>query len=258
MSLLRALLALFMFFVFPLTALKAEDRPVLIFAAASLKNALDDLAATSSTKISISYAGSSALAKQIQEGAPADIFISADLDWMAKLNEENLIKSKTIVQLLGNSLVLVAPSDSAVVADIKPGFDLAGLLAGGKLALADVKSVPAGRYGLAALTSLGVWDSVSPSVVQSENVRAALKLVALKEVPLGVVYFSDAVAEKSVKVVGVFPASSHPKIIYPAGLIKSSTHPGALAFLDLLKSKEAAVIFAKHGFTVLAGESATK
>jgi molybdate transport system substrate-binding protein len=256
MIFLRSFFALLVLIAYSPIAAKADDRPVVVFAAASLKTALDEIAAASSTKTSISYAGTPALAKQIQQGAPADIFISADLDWMNRLNDSKLIKRVSIVPLLGNQLVLVAPVSSPAAAEIKPGFDLVGLLAGGKLAMADVKSVPAGRYGLAALTSLGVWDKVAPSVVQSENVRAALKLVALREAALGIVYFSDAMAEKTVTVAGVFPENSHPKIIYPAGLLMTSENPNAQAFFDYLKSKEAAATFVKNGFTLLSGEGA--
>lgn len=230
----------------------AEAKPVLIFAASSLKNALDEVASIAAVSTRISYAASSALAKQIESGAPADIFISADLDWMAYLDKANLIRKNSVTPLLGNTLVLISPAANAAKADIKPGMDIVALLYGGKLAMADVVSVPAGRYGKAALESLGQWDKVLSSVVQSENVRAALKLVALNEARLGIVYGSDAVADKTVNIVGVFPESSYPKIIYPAGLVMTSSNPDAQAFLSLLKSQDAATIFVKHGFTVLA------
>lgn len=234
------------------------QEPVTVFAAASLKNALDAINAAWSQEAgkeaAISYAGSSALAKQIEEGAPADLFISADLDWMAYLSERGLIDTASERRLLGNRIVLVAPADSTVELSIAPGFDLATALGDGRLAMANVDAVPAGRYGKAALESLGVWDGVADKVAQAENVRAALQLVALGEAPLGIVYQTDATAEPGVRVVGTFPEDSHDQIVYPAALTAESANPDAAAFLDYLQGDAARAIFEEQGFTVLAGD----
>jgi len=232
----------------------AQDGLV-IFAAASLKNALDDIAAgwkeSGKPASRISYAASSALAKQIEQGAPADLFISADTDWMDYVEKKDLIQTDTRVNLLGNKIVLIAPRDSKVTVDVRQGFDLAKALGGGKLAMANVDSVPAGKYGKAALEKLGAWDGVKGSVAQAENVRAALLLVARGEANLGIVYSTDAAAEPNVKIVGTFPAASHPPIIYPAALTKGTKSTDARAFLDLLKSTKARPAFEKQGFEVL-------
>ena len=226
-----------------------------IFAAASLKNGLDAVSAAwpagTSQEVSISYAASSALAKQIAQGAPADIFFSADLDWMRYLIDNKLVAAGTSVALLGNEIVLIAPSDSAVEAKLGINFPLAALLGDGKLAMADVKAVPAGKYAKAALQSLRVWNSVESKVAQAENVRAALKLVATGEAPLGIVYATDARAEPAVKIIGVFPAASHPPIVYPAAVMAGSRHPQAMAFLKFLQSSRAQAIFREQGFTIL-------
>jgi molybdate transport system substrate-binding protein len=229
-----------------------------VFAAASLKNALDaindDWQKESGKHVTISYAASSALAKQIEAAAPADVFISADLDWMDYLDQKKLIASGTRHNLLGNSLVLIASVDSnAGNVDIAPGFPLAKMLNGGKLAMADPASVPAGKYGKAALTKLEVWDSVSGSVAAAENVRAALLLVARGEAPFGIVYKTDAAIEPKVKVVATFPTDSIPAIIYPIGQTASSTNPDAAAFVAFMSGPEAAGRFAHYGFTVLGG-----
>jgi molybdate transport system substrate-binding protein len=229
---------------------------VTVFAAASLKTALDqinsDWQAATGKKAVASYAGSSALAKQIEQGAPADVFISADLDWMTYLTGKGLVKADAAVNLLGNTLVLVAPTANMTpAAQIEPGFDLAAMLAGGKLAMADVKAVPAGKYGKAALENLKVWDKVEASVAQAENVRAALKLVATGEAAYGIVYQSDATAEPAVRLAGVFPAESHPAIIYPAAPLAAAQSPDTAAYLDYLKSAKARAVFAAQGFKVL-------
>jgi len=232
-----------------------QSHDVLVFAAASLKNALDDINAQygrdTGKHANIALAASSTLAKQIANGAPADIFISADLDWMDYLSKRNLVKANTRKDLLGNELVLVAPKDSAAAVKIGPHFPLSQLLAGGKLVMADTTSVPAGKYGKAALEKLDVWPSVSGQIAQAENVRAALALVARKEAPFGIVYLTDAAAAPNVKVVGVFPEYTHPPIIYPVALIASSTNPDAMAFLKYLESPAAQPFFEKQGFTVL-------
>ena len=229
---------------------------VTVFAAASLKNALDAVNAAweedAGKQATISYAASSALAKQIEEGAPADVFVSADLDWMAYLSERDLIKKDTEVELLGNRLVLIAPAESTATTEIAPNFDLAGLLGGGRLAMANVDAVPAGKYGKAALESLGVWASVADSVAQTENVRAALALVAIGEAPLGIVYATDAAADPSVQDPRDLPEDTHPPIIYPAAVTAEAASPDAGAFLAFLRSAGAARIFADQGFTILA------
>ncbi|MBS0523797.1 MAG: molybdate ABC transporter substrate-binding protein [Proteobacteria bacterium] len=228
---------------------------LVIFAAASLKNALDDIATSwkdgGKPAPRISYAASSALAKQLEQGAPADLFISADTDWMDYVEKKDLIQKDTRVDLLGNRIVLIAPRDSRTTVDVKQGFDLAKALNGGKLAMANVDAVPAGKYGKAALEKLGAWDGVKGSIAQAENVRAALVLVARGEAPLGIVYSTDAAAEPNVKIVGTFPAGSHPPIIYPAALTRSTKSTDARAFLDLLKSTKARPAFEKQGFEVL-------
>jgi molybdate transport system substrate-binding protein len=229
--------------------------PVRIFAAASLKNALDETASAWKAKTGkeavASYAASSALAKQIEQAAPADIFMSADLDWMDYLDKRNLIKGGTRKNLLGNQIVLVAAAGSGFKLDLKAGADLAGALAGEKLAMGEVKSVPAGKYGEAALEKLGLWASVEKNVAMSENVRAALALVARGEAKLGIVYASDARVEPKVEVAGVFPEDSHPPIIYPVALVASGMNPDAAEFLAFLSTPDAAAIFKAQGFTLL-------
>jgi molybdate transport system substrate-binding protein len=233
----------------------AQSRDVLVFAAASLKNALDEIAAQwqreSGKKAAISYAASNTLIKQIEQGAPAAIFISADLDWMDYGQQKNLIKPDTRSNLLGNRLVLVAPKDSNISANIQPGFDLAALLKGGRLAMGNVDAVPAGKYGKAALEKLGAWDGVRDKIAQAESVRAALVLVARGEAPLGIVYQTDAASDPTVKIVGTFPENTHPPIIYPIALTKESTSPDASAFLNFIRSPAARPIFERQGFTVL-------
>jgi molybdate transport system substrate-binding protein len=233
----------------------AQAADVMVFAAASLKNALDDAAHSfeqqGGAPVRMSYAASSQLAKQIESGAPADIFISADLDWMNYLAKRHLIQPATRRNLLGNELVLVAPADSRIKVDIKPGFDLVGLLKGGRLAMADPDSVPAGKYGKAALEKLGIWQAVAPHVAGAENVRAALLFVDRKETPLGIVYATDAASDPNVEIAGVFPANTHPPIIYPAALTAASKNPDAAKFLAFLESPAAKPAFEKQGFTVL-------
>jgi len=240
----------------PAVAQKTETTTTTVFAAASLKTALDaasaDYQKNTGNKIVASYAGSSALAKQIEQGAPADIFISADLDWMDYVAKAKLINDETRVNLFGNRLVLIAPQASTASLKIEPGFKLAEALGDGRLAMADVKSVPAGKYGSAALKKLGVWDAVEAKIAQAENVRAALALVAQGEAPFGIVYETDAAAEPKVKIVGVFPEDTHPPIIYPiAVLAASKDSDAAKAFIAFLKSPEGQAAFAKQGFTIL-------
>ena len=234
---------------------RAQDAPPLVFAAASLKNALDDASAawkqSGGTGATLSYAASSALAKQIEAGAPADLFASADLAWMDYLAERKLIRADSRVELLGNELVLIAPASSTVSTQITTGFPLRSLMSGGKLAMANVDSVPAGKYGKAALEKLGVWPEVEGDVAQAENVRAALRLVSRGEAPLGIVYKTDAVSDPDVRIVATFPADSHEPIVYPFALTAQSTSKEAAAFLAFLKGQTAAAIFRKQGFTIL-------
>jgi molybdate transport system substrate-binding protein len=234
----------------------AQGKDIVVFAAASLKNALDDIAGQwqreTGKKAVISYAASNTLIKQIEQGAPADIFISADLDWMDYGQQKDLIRPDSRSNLLGNRLVLIAPKDSSVKANIQPGFDLAALLKGGRLAMGNVDAVPAGKYGKASLEKLGVWDSVKDKIAQAESVRAALLFVSRGEAPLGIVYQTDAAADPNVKIVGTFPEDTHPPIIYPVALTKESTNADAQAFLNSLRSPSARAAFERQGFTVLA------
>ncbi|MEY4982587.1 MAG: hypothetical protein RIR62_853 [Pseudomonadota bacterium] len=246
-----------------LTALLSLSQPaaaeeITVFAAASLKNALDAIAAdwgaATGHSAVIAYDGSAKLARQIQQGAPADVFISAAVDWMDVLQDEGLIRPETRRDLLGNRLVLVAHGAAPAV-EIAAGMDLKGMLRGGKLAMGQVDSVPAGQYGKAALERLGLWDAVAADVAQVDNVRAALALVAQGEAPLGIVYASDAVADDeggdAVSVIGTFPADSHPPIRYPAAVIAASDKAAAQDFLDFLSTDAAKAVFVAQGFTTL-------
>ena len=235
---------------------EAQGKDVVILAAASLKNALDDASAAwtkqtgKSTKIS--YAASSALARQVEAGIPADIFISADVPWMNHVAERKLIKAPSRSDFLGNQIVLIAAKDSKIDLKIDKGFGLRAALGNdGRLAMGNVDSVPAGKYGKAALESLGVWSSVADRVAQAENVRMALTLVSRGEAPLGIVYKTDAASDPNVRIVGAFPDGTHPPIIYPMALLAGSTNPDAQAFVDYLKSPAARPFFEKQGFTVV-------
>jgi molybdate transport system substrate-binding protein len=236
-------------------AASAQEAKLVVFGAASLKDALDAVNAAyrreKSQEIITSYAASSTLAKQIEAAAPADIFISADLDWMDYLAKKNLIKPETRANLLGNKFVLIAPADSAVKLGIAPNFPLAQALGDGRLATADPNGVPAGKYGKASLQALGVWSSVADKLAPTENVRAALLLVSRGEAPLGIVYRTDAVADKEVKILGRFPDDTHPLIIYPIAAVASSTNSGDPSYIAYLRSPAAGALFEKHGFTVL-------
>lgn len=227
---------------------------VTVFAAASLSDVLQEIGKSYEAKTghiaNFSFAASSALARQIEASPGADVFISADSDWMDYLDKKGLIQHATRHDLVGNDLVLIAPAASTVSLKIQPGFDLKGALRGGRLAIADPASVPAGKYGKAALTALGVWDSVADKLAPAENVRVALAYVARGETALGIVYRTDALAEPKVKIVAVFPAASHAPIVYPAALTKDA-RPAAKEFLDYLRSKPAQSAFRKAGFTVL-------
>ena len=228
---------------------------ITVFAASSLKTALDVIAADwekqTGNHVVISYDSSAKLAKQIEQGAPADVFISASKQWMDALADANLIMPDSRKTILGNTLILVAADPAATPVTIAQGFDLAGLVGDSKLAMGLVESVPAGQYGKEALMNLGLWDAVAPKVAQAENVRAALKLVDSKEAAFGIVYASDAIGDTNVAVVGTFPEDSHKPIVYPAAVIAASTAPQAQAFLDDLSSDAASAIFTAQGFIVL-------
>lgn len=237
----------------------AQGKDLVIFAAASMKNALDEIntawaAGHGGRKAVISYAASSALAKQIESGAPADIFISADLDWMDYVGQRNLIRPDTRTNLLGNRIVLIAPKDSTANVTLAPGVDIAALLgAGGRLSMGSVESVPAGKYGKAALEKLGSWAAVKDRLAQADNVRAAMLLVSRGEAPLGIVYQTDAAADPSVRIAGIFPQDSHPPIIYPVAVTKDATNPDAAAFLAFMRSAAARAAFERQGFSILKG-----
>ena len=237
-------------------AARADD--LLVFAAASLKTALDQVATDwrerTGKTVTISYAGSSSLARQIEQGAPAQVFISASVDWMDYLDKAGLIRSGTRVDLLSNSLVLIGHGSAAEKIELDADTDLAGLLGNEHLAMALVESVPAGVYGKAALTSLGLWDQVAAKVAQSDNVRAALALVSSGEAPYGIVYATDALADDNVSVVATFPPATHAPIVYPAAVVSTSMHPDAVMFLDGLSSPEATAVFTSHGFTTISGQ----
>lgn len=233
-------------------AAPALAEEVVVFAAASLKTALDrvadDFEAGSGHQVTISYAGSNTLAKQIIAGAPADIFVSAAVNWMDAVEQAGLVVPGTRADLLGNTLVLIAHGKAAAPVQVGPGVDLAGLLGPEKLAMALVDAVPAGQYGKAALQSLGIWDAVAPSVVQADNVRAALALVATGEAPFGITYATDAAADDNVTIVGTFPSDSHPPIRYPAALLTGAEDGADRAFFEALSGDAAGAIFATAGF----------
>lgn len=233
--------------------LQGQGSPVLIFAASSMQTALVALAPTmeraAGGPVRVSYAASSALARQLEAAAPADLFISADLEWMDYVEARGLIRGETRVNLVGNTLVLIAPAGQPPALSIARGFPLAARLGANRLALADPTSVPAGKYAKAALTSLGVWDTVAGKLAPAENVRGALMLVARGEAPLGIVYRTDALAEPNVMVVDTFPAESHPPIVYPAALTRRAS-PAAERVLRSLASSEAQARFASLGFLV--------
>lgn len=239
--------------VLALVPLWAEAAPITVFAAASLSDALPAIGKIYKVKtgktVMFSFAASSVVAKQIEASAGADIFVSADEAWMDYLEKNHRIKPKTRENLLGNRLVLIAPKASHIHVAIAPHFALRKALHGGRLAVADTATVPAGRYAKEALTNLGVWNDVSTRLAPAENVRVALAYVARGESPLGIVYRTDAAIEPAVKIVGVFPASSHKPIIYPAALIRAA-RPGAARFLAFLKSPQARAVFEKAGFAV--------
>ena len=249
-----ALIAALLFVPAALPAAAAENGSITVFAAASLTDALNEIGkayeAKTGTHVVFSFAASSVLARQIENSTGADMFLSADLDWMDYLDKKNLIAPGTRRTLLGNHLVLIAPAGLKVAVKIAPHFDLAGALGSSRLALADPASVPAGKYGKAALTNLGVWDSVSGKLAVAENVRAALAYVARGETTLGIVYNTDAQIEPRVHVVGTFPDDSHAPILYPVALTRDAK-PGAAGFEKYLESPAARTVFKKDGFVLV-------
>ena len=251
----RGLLALAALLLAPLPSPAAGEAQLTVYAAASMTNALEDIAARyreeTGVAITLSPGASSTLARQIEAGARADVFVSADQEWMDYLAARRLIDPASRRDIAGNRLVLIAPAGSNVQLSIVPGFALAAALGDGRLAVADPAAVPAGRYAQAALTQLGAWDSVAKRLANADNVRAALAFVARDETPLGIVYATDAQIEPRVRVVGTFPAHTHPPITYPAAL-PTGAAPGARALLDYLGTPQSRAIFAKYGFTPVA------
>ena len=235
----------------PVQAADAPSQDILVFAAASLTNVLDEIGAayTQQTKqpVKFSYAASSALARQLEAGARADVFFSADLEWMDYVQARGLIDRTTRRNVLGNRLALVAPADSKIELKIAPGFALAAVLGNGRLATGDPESVPVGKYARSALTSLGVWNDVADRLVRADNVRSALAFIARGEAPLGIVYETDAKVERRVRVVDFFPADSHSPIVYPVA-VTASARPAARQFIDFLQSAPAQEAFKKYGF----------
>ena len=253
----RGLLAALMLAAFSAlgSAARASDPELLVFGAASLTNALEEIGGLygreTGQPVKFSFASSSALARQIEAGARADVFVSADLEWMDYVETRGRIRRETRHDLLGNRLVLIAPATSDLSLVVAPGFPLAKALGRGRLATGDPDYVPAGRYARAALTSLGVWDDVSDRLARADNVRTALTYVARGEAPLGIVYATDAHIEPTVRVVGTFPADSHPPITYPVAVVNGARE-GAARFVAFLSSGAARAVFTRLGFVVLA------
>jgi molybdate transport system substrate-binding protein len=238
-----------------LSAITAQAEEVFVFAAASLTNALNEVGEQFTAKtghtIKPSYAASSALAKQVEQGAPAQVFASADLKWMDYLAEKKLVNPDTRFNLLGNTLVLVAPTDSKLdKVELGPKTNIAALAGDGRIATGNPESVPVGLYFKQAMERAGQWQAVAPKIASADSVRAALAFVERGEVPLGVVYATDAAVTKKVKVVGVFPDSMHDPIVYPFALIAGKETAGAKALLDFIRTNEAKGVFAKYGFKV--------
>jgi molybdate transport system substrate-binding protein len=254
MKLIRWIVALGASWIFAATPAFAAGKPVNVFAAASLKNALDEVGRAYGAKTGgearLTYAASSAIARQIENGAPAEVYISADADWMDYLAGKKLIVAASRRDLLTNHLSLIAPADSRTALKIARAMPIAKALGGGRLAVAG-PDVPAGKYAKASLTYLGVWDSVLAHLAQAENVRGTLQFVARGEAPFGIVYDTDAKVEPKVRIVGLFPDASHPAIIYPAALVAGGRNPDAGTFLSFLSGPEAGAIFRKYGFVVL-------
>jgi molybdate transport system substrate-binding protein len=234
---------------------KATTKGPVVFAAASMKTALDTVAAAWTAETGktppIVYGSSAALARQIDHGAPADIFISADLTWMDYLDKAKLIRPGTRQNLLGNALVLIEPADESANLTIAPGFDLAGATGDGKVAVCTIASCPGGIYAKEALEALGIWTKVEPKLAQADNIRTALTLVSRGEAKFGIVYATDAKADPKVKVVGTFPEATHSPIVYPAALVATSKNPDAASFLAYLSSQAASKILTEQGFKIL-------
>ena len=238
-----------------IVSLSTRSETLTVFAAASLREAMDEQArrfeSTAGSRVTVVYGGSNALARQIEAGAPADVFVSADEDWMDYLDQRRLLVPGTRSNLLRNELVLIAPAKSSAALRIAPGFGLATALRNEKLAMANPDSVPAGKYGKNALESLGVWKDVEKQVVRTDNVRAALALVARGEAAFGIVYKTDALAEKNVRVVDTFPEPTHAPIVYPTALVAPARSSAGKALLDFLRSAAARPIWEKYGFAPL-------
>ena len=236
---------------FPMLAV-AQD--VTVFAAASLTNVFEQAGRLyrekGGTPVRFSFAASSTLAKQIEGGAAADIFASADEQWMHYLAERNLIEKTSRRSTLGNTLVLITPPDVKRSVDIRPGFDLSGMLGNGRLATGDPAHVPVGRYAEQALTRLGVWTAVKPKLARADNVRAALLLVERGEAPFGIVYGTDAVASGKVNIAGTFPADSHPPVSYPIAIVAGRDRPEVQRFFEFLLGPEAQAVYKAAGFSV--------
>ncbi|MCR6630971.1 MAG: molybdate ABC transporter substrate-binding protein [Magnetospirillum sp.] len=252
---LKRFLGAFAALAFGLSAAAAQADEILVFAAASLTNALNEVGESFTAKtghvMKPSYAASSALAKQVEQGSPANVFASADLKWMDYLTEKKLVNADTRFNLLGNTLVLVAPADSKLTKlDIDAKTDIAALAGQGRIATGDPDSVPVGLYFKQAMERANQWKAVEPKLARAESVRAALTLVERGEAPIGVVYATDAAISKKVKVVGTFPASLHDPIVYPFALVTGKETPAAKAFLDYVKTNESKGVFAKYGFKV--------
>jgi molybdate transport system substrate-binding protein len=252
MRLRNLLLIAFAFAALARPALAADT--ITIYAAASLTDALNDIDAAYQKKTGIevkaSFASSSTLAKQIEQGAPAQVFASADTKWMDYLDKKNLIDDSSKKNLLGNALVVIAPSDSVVGPQaISASFDWAKFLgADGKLAVGDPDHVPAGIYAKESLTNLGAWNSLQVHLARADDVRGALAFVERGEAPLGIVYVTDARISKKAKIVGVFPASSHSPIVYPFAIVKGAGSPAVAAYFGYLTGPEAASVFRRYGF----------
>ena len=250
-ALIAALLVVL--FIPPITQAE-EATPVMVFAAASTTNAVNEIGTLFKEKggagITSSFASSSTLAKQIEQGAPASVFISADEDWMNYLSQRKLIAEDSRVNLLGNSLVLIAPASGAAQENITVGKELVGLVGNGRIAVGDPDHVPAGKYAKAALIKLNIWKDIEPRLARTSDVRGALALVERGEAAYGIVYSTDAAITKKVKIVGQFPPDSYPTVVYPVALIAANVNPAARSFFDFLKGEEARKVFKKYGFTV--------
>lgn len=251
---LSALVAAPLLLALPARAQEAPKPELLVFAAASLTNVLGELSPawtqSSGVNVKLSFAASSVLARQVEAGGNADVFISADQEWMDYLSQRGLIEKSTRRDLVGNRLVLIAPADSTVDLRIAPGFDLAGALRGGRLATGDPDTVPAGRYARSALVSLGAWDEMADRLVRADNVRSAMMFVARGEVPLGIVYTTDALVDKKVRIVDTFPENTHAPITYPGATIRGS-NTAAASYVAFLAGPEAAAVWKKYGFLEL-------